>query len=75
MEKSGIITEFHPIVKIKGQMCTILGVRDIETAEKLCKTWNKYNFNQKQILKVHLHPSSNLIKDENTSSNKPENKI
>jgi hypothetical protein len=43
---------------VKGRVCAILQVKDIEWAERLCLAWNYGVVGKNQQIVVNLHPKS-----------------
>jgi hypothetical protein len=49
---------------IRSQFCCLVIMQNIEDAEKLCKRLNNFQLTQIKKLRAHIHPMSNLRREE-----------
>jgi hypothetical protein len=55
-------------ITLKNFRCGLLQLEDIEQAERFCRRWNNFSFNEQKKLKAHIHPMSHLIRKEESKS-------
>jgi len=52
--------KIYDMKQVDDELCCLVEIADIEQAEQLSRVWNRYHFQKDKILKVNIHPSSNM---------------